>query len=47
MTDTAIARHLNISDRTVRRHVGALLELLGATNRVSLAVTAVREGWVD
>jgi len=47
MTDTAIARHLNISDRTVRRHVGALLELLGTSNRVSLAVTAVREGWVD
>jgi DNA-binding CsgD family transcriptional regulator len=47
MTDGAIARHLGISDRTVRRHVGALLELLGAGSRVSLAVTAVREGWVD
>jgi DNA-binding NarL/FixJ family response regulator len=30
----------------VRRHVGALLKLLGVDNRVSLAVTAIREGWV-
>lgn len=47
MTDTAIARHLGISERTVRRHVGALLVGLGASNRVALAVAAVREGWVD
>jgi DNA-binding CsgD family transcriptional regulator len=47
MTDTAIARQLDISERTVRRHVGALQERLGATNRVTLAVAAVREGWVD
>ena len=47
MTDGAIARHLGISERTVRRHVQALLEALGATNRVTLAVAAVREGWVD
>jgi DNA-binding CsgD family transcriptional regulator len=47
MTDRAIARHLDISERTVRRHVGALQETLGATNRVTLAVAAIREGWVD
>ncbi|HET9139787.1 helix-turn-helix transcriptional regulator [Actinophytocola sp.] len=47
MTDAAIARHLGISERTVRRHVGALLAELGTTNRVALAVAAVREGWVD
>ncbi len=46
MTDAAVARHLGISERTVRRHVGALLETLGASNRVTLAVTAVRDGWV-
>jgi DNA-binding NarL/FixJ family response regulator len=46
MTDAAIARHLGVSERTVRRHVGAMLKRLGADNRVSLAVTAVREGWV-
>jgi DNA-binding CsgD family transcriptional regulator len=47
MTDKAIARHLGTSERTVRRHVQALLEALGVTNRVTLAVAAVREGWVD
>jgi DNA-binding CsgD family transcriptional regulator len=46
MTDAAIARHLGISERTVRRHVGVLLERLQAKNRVTLAATAVREGWV-
>ena len=46
MTDAAIARHLGISERTVRRHVGALLELLRAENRVALAAVAVREKWV-
>jgi DNA-binding CsgD family transcriptional regulator len=47
MTDAAIARHLGISERTVRRHVGALQEALHANNRVTLAAAAVREGWVD
>lgn len=47
MTDAAIARHLDVSERTVRRHVGALQERLGATNRVTLAVAAVRDGWLD
>jgi DNA-binding CsgD family transcriptional regulator len=46
MTDAAIARHLGISERTVRRHVGALQDTLGASNRVTLAVTAIRDGWV-
>jgi DNA-binding CsgD family transcriptional regulator len=46
MTDAAIARHLGVSERTVRRHVGALLRRCGVDNRVSLAATAVREGWV-
>lgn len=47
MTDSAIARHLGISERTVRRHVVALQETLRASNRVTLAAAAVREGWVD
>jgi DNA-binding CsgD family transcriptional regulator len=46
MTDMAIARHLGVSERTVRRHVGALLERLQADNRVALAAIAVREHWV-
>lgn len=46
MTDMAIARHLGVSERTVRRHVGVLLERLQADNRVALAAVAVRENWV-
>ncbi|GAA0906394.1 helix-turn-helix domain-containing protein [Virgisporangium aurantiacum] len=47
MTDGAIARHLGVSERTVRRHVSALQEALNVNNRVTLAVAAVRQGWVD
>ncbi|TCO45298.1 LuxR C-terminal-related transcriptional regulator [Actinocrispum wychmicini] len=47
MTDTAIARHLGVSERTVRRHIQALLAALGVTNRITLAVAAIREGWAD
>jgi DNA-binding CsgD family transcriptional regulator len=46
MTDAAIARHLGVSERTVRRQVGRLLTRLQVGNRVALAATAVREGWV-
>jgi DNA-binding CsgD family transcriptional regulator len=46
MTDGAIARHLGVSERTVRRHVGVLLERLQVNNRVTLAAAAVRDGWV-
>jgi len=46
LTDSAIARHLGISERTVRRHITALFDLLGADNRVAAAVTAAREGIV-
>lgn len=47
MTDAAIARHLGTSERTVRRHVASVLETLGVDNRITAAVVAVREGWVD
>lgn len=45
-TDATVARHLGMSERTVRRHVATLLELLGVDNRVTAAVVAVRDGWV-
>jgi DNA-binding CsgD family transcriptional regulator len=45
-TDAAVARHLGMSERTVRRHVATLLEQLGVDNRVTAAVVAVRDGWV-
>lgn len=45
MTDQAIARHLGVSERTVRRRIGTLMRVLGVDNRVTMAVTATREGW--
>jgi DNA-binding CsgD family transcriptional regulator len=47
MTDAAIARHLRTSERTVRRHVAVLLDMLGVDNRTAAAVVAVREGLLD
>jgi DNA-binding CsgD family transcriptional regulator len=47
MTDAAIARYLGISERGVRRQVGTLLKHFGATNRITLAVSAVRKGWSE
>lgn len=47
MTDAAIARHLGTSERTVRRHVASVLEIFGVDNRITAAVVAIREGWID
>ena len=47
LTDTAIGRQLGISQRTVRRHISAVLELMGVDNRITAAAVAVREGWID
>jgi DNA-binding CsgD family transcriptional regulator len=47
MTDAAISRHLGTSERTVRRHVAAVLETFGVDNRITAAVVAIREGWID
>ncbi|MEC3982810.1 LuxR C-terminal-related transcriptional regulator [Amycolatopsis sp. H20-H5] len=46
MTDGAIARHLDVSERTVRRHVQGLLEALQADNRVAAVYAATRLGWL-
>jgi DNA-binding CsgD family transcriptional regulator len=46
LTDTAIGRHLGVSERTIRRQVSTLFELATVDNRIALAVTAVREGWI-
>jgi DNA-binding CsgD family transcriptional regulator len=45
--DEAIARQLGISDRTLRRIVGELLDRLGAPSRFAAGVLAARHGWLD
>ncbi|MBU7597595.1 helix-turn-helix transcriptional regulator [Streptomyces sp. P38-E01] len=45
-TDEAIARELEISERTVHRRVRRLQELLGARTRFQLGVQAARRGWL-
>jgi DNA-binding CsgD family transcriptional regulator len=47
MTDEALARRLQVSDRTVRRRVAQLMSLLGAEGRFQLALKAQRAGLLD
>ncbi len=42
-----IARHLHMSEATVKTHVTHLFEKLAATNRVQLAIAAFRAGLVE
>ena len=42
-----IARHLFMSEATVKSHISRLFEKLSATNRVQLAIAAFRAGLVD
>ncbi|MBY5162490.1 helix-turn-helix transcriptional regulator [Salsipaludibacter albus] len=46
LTDKAIARDLEVSERTVRRRISQLQELLGAQTRFQLGVQASRHGWL-
>lgn len=46
LTDEAIARDLDVSERTVRRRISQLQELLGAQTRFQLGVQASRHGWL-
>lgn len=46
MKDEAIARHLGVSLRTLRRRVSDLQERLGAASRIQLGVRAAQRGWV-
>ncbi|MEV0197155.1 helix-turn-helix transcriptional regulator [Nonomuraea sp. NPDC050691] len=45
--DSAIARSLGVSTRTVTRVVGELTAMLGATSRFQAGVRAARLGWLD
>ncbi|MBP2034540.1 helix-turn-helix transcriptional regulator [Streptomyces avidinii] len=44
--DGAIARRLNLSERSVRRQVESLTRRTGASNRFTLALAAIRIGWL-
>ncbi|MGH8792458.1 MAG: response regulator transcription factor [Stackebrandtia sp.] len=44
--DDAIARRLGVSRRTIVRHIGRLLEHLGATTRFQAGAQAARRGWL-
>ncbi|WP_416980393.1 helix-turn-helix transcriptional regulator [Streptomyces sp. T028] len=46
MKDEAVARHLGVSLRTLRRRVSELQERLGAASRFQLGVRAAQRGWV-
>ena len=46
MTDTAIAYHLGVSDRTVRRRIKDLMAELRVDSRFAAGVKAAERGWI-
>jgi len=46
-SNAEIARHLHMSEATVKSHIGHLFDKLGIDNRVQVAITAHRAGLVD
>lgn len=46
MTDTSVAKHLELGLRTVQRRVKGLMELAGVTTRLQLGWHAYERGWV-
>ena len=46
VTDEVAARQLNVSARTVRRRVAAVMDLLGASSRFEAGVKAAQTGWL-
>jgi hypothetical protein len=44
--DTAIARRLQLSVSTVRRHIKALYLMLGVDNRFAAGMVATKRGWI-
>ncbi|MDH6221566.1 helix-turn-helix transcriptional regulator [Streptomyces pseudovenezuelae] len=46
LKDEAVARHLGVSLRTVRRRVSDLQERLGAASRFQLGLRAAQRGWL-
>jgi DNA-binding CsgD family transcriptional regulator len=46
LTDEAIAHRTGVAVRTVRRHVGVILEVLQAESRFQAGVAATKRGWL-
>lgn len=46
MTDTAVARHLDISERTLRRRLKDLMDELGVDSRFAAGARAAERGWL-
>lgn len=46
MTDSSVAKHLELGLRTVQRRVKGLMELAGVTTRLQLGWHAYERGWV-
>ena len=46
MSNKEIARHLRISEQTVKNHMTAILRKLSVEDRTQAAMYAVRQGWV-
>lgn len=46
-SNTTIASHLIISDRTVGQHVASILQKMNVTNRTEAVVEAVKRGWIQ
>jgi DNA-binding CsgD family transcriptional regulator len=46
LTDEAIARASEMSVRTVRRHITAVMDTLGANSRFAAGVLATKRGWI-
>ncbi|GGP99509.1 hypothetical protein GCM10010249_17110 [Streptomyces roseolilacinus] len=46
-SDDPIARHLDVSVRTVRRRIARIMEMLGVQNRFAAGVAAAQLGWVS
>jgi sugar-specific transcriptional regulator TrmB/DNA-binding CsgD family transcriptional regulator len=47
LRDEAIARHLNLSHRTLQRRIRGLMERLDAHTRYQLGARAAAQGWAD
>ncbi|MEC3973867.1 helix-turn-helix transcriptional regulator [Amycolatopsis sp. H20-H5] len=46
LTDDAIANQTGTGVRTIRRHISAILEILGVEGRFAAGVAAVKRGWL-